>query len=143
MLDKIHQFLIAGKKSLALAESCTGGALAARFVSLSGASNYLLGSLVVYSNVWKHQFLGVSLEVEPVSRKAVKQMLEGLFARTSADYAIATSGHLDPPGDVYVGVAQRGGFLDVQVMKAPPRRGEGIELAVQAALALFWKRIST
>jgi nicotinamide-nucleotide amidase len=148
--EAVHQNMIAEKKSLALAESCTGGALSALLVSLPGASRYFLGSLVVYSNAWKQKFLGVSPGLEAVSSEAVEQMLQGLFERTETDYAIAISGILGPEGGmvekpvgtVFLGIAQRDGFLDLRKIQAPPHREEGIEFVVQTALALLWRRIA-
>ena len=98
----VHEVLSARGFKLALAESCTGGMIAQQLTAFSGASNYLLGSLVAYSNAWKEEFLGVSANtVETkgaVSREVVVEMLKGLFARTQADYALAVSGIAGPLG---------------------------------------------
>src|SRR5690349_21157810 len=55
--EAVHREFILRKKTLALAESCTGGAIAAKLTLLPDASKYFLGSIVAYSNVWKERFL--------------------------------------------------------------------------------------
>lgn len=89
-------------KTLALAESCTGGYMASQITALPGASTYFLGSLVVYSNYLKQSLLGVSpqtLETEgAVSRQTVQEMWQGLIQATGADYGIAVTGIAGPTG---------------------------------------------
>lgn len=88
--------------TLAVAESCTGGALAARFTAMSGASAYFRGGVVSYDNEIKHKVLGVSnasLETYgAVSEQVVREMAEGVRKLMGADYAIATSGIAGPSG---------------------------------------------
>jgi len=100
--EKIHQFMVEQGKKLALAESCTGGSLAARLVALAGSSDYFLGSLVTYSNQLKRELLGVSAETlrvhGAVSREAAHEMLIGLLKRTDSDYGIAVTGVAGPSG---------------------------------------------
>jgi nicotinamide-nucleotide amidase len=90
------------KKTLALAESCTGGNIAQMITSVPGASKYFLGSVVAYSNESKHKILGVQqkiiTEMGAVSRPVVEQMAEGVRKRYGADYAIATTGIAGPDG---------------------------------------------
>lgn len=100
--EAVHATLIERKKTLALAESITGGKAAAQLTALAGVSEYFLGSLVVYSNDLKTSLLQVSketLEKEgAVSRKCVEEMLAGLFKTTGADYGIAVTGIAGPTG---------------------------------------------
>ena len=98
----VHQHLMAKKKSLVLAESCTGGKMAARLTQYSGASNYFLGSFVTYSNRLKEKVLGV-LETTlknygAVSRETVLEMATHALKISQADYAIAVSGIAGPLG---------------------------------------------
>ena len=100
--EQVHRQLIDRQATLAIAESCTGGAIAARFTALPGASAYLLAGLVTYSNAAKVQFLGVSesdlRQYGAVSEQVARQMAEGARRATGADYAVATTGIAGPTG---------------------------------------------
>lgn len=100
--EAVHLEMQNRKKTLALAESITGGSMAAHLTAHAGASHYFLGSIVAYSNELKTSLLGVShatLEKEgAVSRGAALEMLEGVFRLTNADYAIAVTGIAGPTG---------------------------------------------
>ena len=88
--------------TIATAESCTGGRLAAALNAQSGASAYYMGSVVAYDNSIKEQVLGVRhdtlLQHGAVSESTVRQMAEGVRALLHTDYAIATSGIAGPTG---------------------------------------------
>lgn len=90
------------KKTMATAESCTGGYIAHLITSIPGSSEYFKGSVVAYANEVKEKILGVkkeSLEAHgAVSEEVVKQMAEGVKSRLKTDYAIATSGIAGPDG---------------------------------------------
>ena len=96
-----HRMRTAGK-TLATAESCTGGSIASRLTALPGASDYYRGGIVAYSNEVKECALGVShatLEAHgAVSEATVREMVEGVRQRLGADYAIATTGIAGPTG---------------------------------------------
>ena len=89
-------------KTIATAESCTGGRLAAALNAQSGSSAYYMGSVVAYDNSVKTNILGVSPETlnseGAVSESIVRQMVEGVRALLHTDYAIATSGIAGPTG---------------------------------------------
>jgi nicotinamide-nucleotide amidase len=151
--EALHRVLMAARKRLALAESCTGGAVAARLTALPGASLYLQGAIVAYSNLWKERFLHVSptllQSVGAVNVAVIHAMIEGLFQETDADYALAISGLAGPSkggedlpvGTIYIGVGQRGERSDIGKIMAPPDRSVAIEMAVETALAALWRRI--
>ena len=105
--EAIHSWFVQHKKKLAFAESCTGGMLSTHVTALPGASDYFLGSFVAYSNEMKEKALDVSKEMlnskGAVSAEAVSEMLNGVFKKTSADFAIAVSGIAGPTG----GTAQK------------------------------------
>ncbi len=117
----IHNRLIERGETLAVAESCTGGALASTFTAMAGSSAYFLGGVVSYSNDSKINILGVSAESidrdGAVSEAVAIQMAEGVRRATGADYAIATTGIAGPTGGseekpvgtVWFGVATREG----------------------------------
>lgn len=94
--------LKARHQTIATAESCTGGRLAAALNAQSGASAYYMGSVVAYDNTIKEQVLGVkhsTLEkYGAVSEQTVREMAEGVRALMNTDYAIATSGIAGPTG---------------------------------------------
>jgi PncC family amidohydrolase len=154
LLYELHQALILKKKKLALAESCTGGALSERIISLPGASTFFLGSLVVYDNAWKEQFLGVSHQTMQkygaVSEEVVKEMVQGIFHQTKADVAVAVSGIAGPTGGsedkpvgtIFIAVGERKGAIDLQRIHAPSPRKNAIACAVQAALEMLLRRVT-
>lgn len=90
------------KKTLALAESCTGGYIANRITNIPGASAVFLGGLVTYSNEAKKAFLGVRAETlahhGAVSELVAREMAEGARRTTGADYALAVTGIAGPGG---------------------------------------------
>lgn len=88
--------------SLGLAESCTGGQLAALFTAIPGCSQYFKGGVVSYSNEAKHELLGVCVrdieEYGAVSQSVVEQMAWGAREKFHSDCSIATSGIAGPDG---------------------------------------------
>ncbi len=103
-------------ETIAFAESCTGGRIAAAFTAISGSSAIFSGSVVSYANHIKQQWLGVhpkTLEQHgAVSQECVHEMLSGILTMADADYAIAVSGIAGPTGGsvekpvgtVYIGI---------------------------------------
>ncbi len=104
-------------KTLALAESCTGGCIAHRLTNVPGASAVLLAGFVTYSNEAKRKFLGVQAETlarhGAVSEPVALEMAEGARRQTGADYALSVTGiagptggtDAKPVGTVFVGLA--------------------------------------
>ena len=99
---QVHARLLERGATLAIAESCTGGAIASRFTAMSGASQYLQCGVVAYSNRSKSEVLGVSSDdiarYGAVSEQVACQMAEGVRRVAHADYAIATTGIAGPTG---------------------------------------------
>jgi nicotinamide-nucleotide amidase len=93
--------LLAGRR-LGLAESCSGGLLAARLTGLPGASTYFVGSAVAYSNAAKVELLGVDpalIEAHgAVSPEVAEAMSAGALERFGADTAISITGIAGPEG---------------------------------------------
>ena len=98
----VHQILTERGKTLAVAESCTGGTIASRFTAMAGSSAYFLAGVVAYANEAKRDFLGVNYDdivrYGAVSEQVARQMAEGVRRATGADYAISTTGIAGPSG---------------------------------------------
>lgn len=99
---QLHDILLKRGKTLAVAESCTGGMIASKFTAMAGASAYFRGGVVAYANEAKRDILGVRMEdIEcfgAVSEVVALEMAEGVRRITGADYAIATTGIAGPAG---------------------------------------------
>jgi nicotinamide-nucleotide amidase len=93
--------LLLGRR-LALAESCSGGLLAARITDLAGASEYFAGGVVAYSNEAKSELLGVDSELieakGAVSPEVAEAMAIGAIERFDADVAVSITGIAGPGG---------------------------------------------
>jgi len=91
-----------GDRRLALAESCSGGLLAARITDLPGASAYFAGSVVAYSNEAKADLLGVDPKLieahGAVSPEVAAAMSQGALERFGADVAVSITGIAGPDG---------------------------------------------
>ena len=98
----LGNLLLQRNKTLATAESCSGGYIAHLITAIPGSSAYYKGTVVAYSYDVKEDLLGVkheTLEIKgAVSDETVTEMLQGLFQKTTADYGIATSGVMGPDG---------------------------------------------
>ena len=98
----IGKILKARGKTMATAESCTGGYIAHLITSVPGSSEYYKGTVVSYSNEVKENVLGVKRETletfGAVSEETVKEMLKGVIETLNVDYALATSGIMGPDG---------------------------------------------
>jgi len=107
------------KQTISFAESCTGGQIVAEFTAISGVSSVLMGSVISYANEIKSEWLGVKeqtlIDHGAVSKECVEEMLTGILAMASADYAIAVSGIAGPTGGtdekpvgtVYIGISNK------------------------------------
>ncbi|HMK27049.1 MAG TPA: CinA family nicotinamide mononucleotide deamidase-related protein [Chitinophagaceae bacterium] len=98
----IGKILKAKGKTMATAESCTGGYIAHLITSVPGSSEYYKGTVVSYSNDVKENVLDVKHETletfGAVSEETVKEMLKGVIETMNVDYALATSGIMGPDG---------------------------------------------
>lgn len=150
--QQIGEKLIGEKKSLALAESCTGGRLAAKFTAIPGASAYFKGSAVVYATEAKQNILGVSKktidEFSVVSAETSEAMAVKVREKFEADYGLATTGNAGPSkgdsdaeiGTVFIALAHSGG-VESQHLKLGNQREKITEKAVLKALTLLYNKI--
>lgn len=100
--EVVGRLVMQNSLTLALAESCTGGLIAARLTSIPGSSDYFLGSVVAYHNQIKKKVLGVpatTLEAHgAVSRETAVAMAEGVRQLTGADLGLSVTGIAGPGG---------------------------------------------
>lgn len=102
LAETLGERLSENGKTVATAESCTGGNIAHLITLVAGSSRYYKGSVVSYANEVKEKVLGVRAgdlqQYGAVSEEVVKQMAEGVKRLLKTDYAIATSGIAGPSG---------------------------------------------
>ena len=98
----VHRWMRENGKTLSVAESCTGGAIAAKFTAMAGASVYFNAGVVSYSNEAKRDILGVNMDdivrYGAVSETVAIQMAEGVRRAGQSDYAVSTTGIAGPTG---------------------------------------------
>jgi nicotinamide-nucleotide amidase len=98
----VVKLLAQQKKTLALAESCTGGLIASRITDVPGASEVFLGGVVGYANAAKEKFLGVRAETlrqhGAVSEAVAREMAVSAREKFGSDFALAVTGIAGPTG---------------------------------------------
>jgi nicotinamide-nucleotide amidase len=135
-------------KTLALAESCSGGYISHLITTVPGSSNYLRGTVVPYHNGLKEQVLGVSsatlAQHGAVSEETVREMAIGVKKLFGADFALASSGIAGPDGgtpDKPVGtvwIACAGpDFVEAKLLQLTQDRMINIQLTGVAVLNLL------
>jgi len=102
LVTEIAAQLLARREWLAVAESCTGGLIAAACTEIAGSSGWFERGVVTYANRAKHEVLGVPESLlaahGAVSEPTVRAMAEGLMARAPVQHTIAVSGIAGPGG---------------------------------------------
>ncbi len=102
MQEVVAEILTLQNKTLATAESCTGGYIAHLLTSIPGSSKFFNGSVVSYTNQAKEKLLQVQSstiqQFGAVSENTVKEMLPGALKQLDSNYAIAVSGIMGPDG---------------------------------------------
>ena len=98
----IGKLLTKKKKTISVAESCSGGNISKVITSIPGCSNYFLGSIVAYSNDIKENVLGISRKLieryGAVSEEVVEKMAYQIRKKFKSDIGISTSGIAGPSG---------------------------------------------
>ena len=98
----VGDLLIKNNLKISTAESCTGGMIASRLVSVSGISDVFLEGAVTYANEAKVRTLNVKEETlkkyGAVSEETAREMAEGMAKRTGSDIAVVTTGIAGPGG---------------------------------------------
>ena len=157
LLAKARQVMeacAAAQVSLALAESCTGGLVAAALTALAGSSGFVERGFVTYSNAAKTDLLNVPAsliaEAGAVSEAVARAMADGALARSAADAALAITGIAGPTGGsaekpvgtVHIAAAATGRETIHRRLLLPGSRDLVREAAVLAALDLLMERIA-
>lgn len=154
MKNELFDLLIERKITVATAESCTGGNIAARFVAYPGISEIFLAGLVTYANSAKTRLLGVSEETlqkaGAVSIECAEEMLIGAQKATGALLTICTTGIAGPGGAtkdkpvglVYVGVRYLGTSI-VEKCQFSGDREDVIRQATDHALQMIPELLDT
>jgi nicotinamide-nucleotide amidase len=134
------------KYTISTAESCTGGGLASKITSISGASANFMGSVVAYDNSIKTGVLQVSedtiKEYGVVSTQVVEQMAKGVAEKMKTDCAIATSGIAGPTGGskqkpigtIAIGLYCKGQTRSLLVTIPATSRARNVERFIDLAL---------
>jgi nicotinamide-nucleotide amidase len=150
-LDQARDLLAAleaRRQTLATAESCTGGLIAAALTAIAGSSSVMMAGFVTYSNDAKMRMVGVaeaSLAVHgAVSEPVAREMAEGALREARVDIALSCTGIAGPGGAtpgkpvglVFIGCARRGGPTVVERHVFPGDRAAVRAATVAAALRL-------
>jgi len=100
--DVVGKLLIKNRKTIATAESCTGGLIGDRLTNISGSSLYYKGGIVAYSNSVKEKTIGVNKETldsaGSVSEETALEMARGIRNKLDADIGLSTTGIAGPKG---------------------------------------------
>jgi nicotinamide-nucleotide amidase len=147
--EQIAALLLEGGRTIAVAESCTGGLMAGRLTDRAGSSAYVLGGVVVYSNAAKVAFADVPAELierfGAVSPEVAAALADGAIARFGATLGIGITGIAGPDGGseakpvgmVCVSVAAAGGEREDRTLQLPGDRAMVRERTTTVALHLL------
>ena len=151
---RVVSYLIELRKTIATAESCSGGLIAHRLTNVPGASTPFVGGVVAYSNQVKQALLGVPEELlaahGAVSEPVARAMAEGVRARLGTDWSVAVTGIAGPGGGspekpvglVYMAVAGPGDTRAVRFQFSGDRESVKSQTA-EAALELVWESLNS
>jgi nicotinamide-nucleotide amidase len=147
--EQVAARLRALARSIATAESCTGGLLAARLTDPAGASDYMKGGIVAYSNEAKVSLVGVAQELidghGAVSEEVAQALAEGARSRLDADVGVGVTGVAGPGGGseekpvglVWLSVAARGQPSLTRSVNLPGDRADVRDRATTVAMHLL------
>lgn len=150
--QELAALLVASGMTLALAESCTGGMIAARITALPGSSIYFAGGVVAYSNQVKQSLLRIPelllVQHGAVSEPVARAMAEGARQVIGSTVALAVTGIAGPDGGtsekpvgtVFIAVADQHGS-DVQRFQFYGDRGQVRDQTVEEGLVMLKKRL--
>tara|TARA_B000000460_G_scaffold10665_1_gene7621 strand:+ start:166 stop:1386 length:1221 start_codon:yes stop_codon:yes gene_type:complete len=143
--DVVGKLLIKNRKTIATAESCTGGLIGDRLTNISGSSLYYKGGIVAYSNSVKEKTIGVKKETldsaGSVSEETALEMARGIRNKLNADIGLSTTGIAGPKGGtkekpvglVYIAISYDRGEKVYRFVFTPYRKTNKL-MTSQAAL---------
>ena len=146
--DVVVELLAKRGRTLAIAESCTGGLISSRITDVAGSSEVFRYGFVTYANEAKQELVGVSQDAlrsyGAVSDPVARQMAEGALKAGEADIAVAVTGIAGPAGGseekpvgtVFLGLAERGRETQVYQQFHPWARAAFKRQVSQSALNL-------
>jgi nicotinamide-nucleotide amidase len=146
--EQVARLLLDAGETIATAESCTGGLVAARLTELAGSSAYVLGGVVAYANGAKVGLVGVDPELielhGAVSAEVAGALAAGAITRFGADVGVGITGVAGPGGGtpekpvglVWFGVAHRDGRRVVRSERIPGSRTDVRDRSTTVALHL-------
>jgi nicotinamide-nucleotide amidase len=150
--EVVGMYLVMRQKTLAVAESCTGGLLAERLTRISGSSAYFLGGAVCYTNEMKTRWAAVPAELiqthGAVSQAVAQALAEGVRARAGSSIGLGITGIAGPTGGtsekpvglVFIALADERG-TQVREFHFPGDRDRVRYWATQMALEMVRRRI--
>lgn len=152
LVEVLQRECIARNKTLAVAESCTGGMLGAEITSVPGSSEYFLGGLICYADAVKIHFGGVRPETlalyGAVSQQTVEELARYIRAAYSSDLSVAISGIAGPGGGsedkpvgtVWIAIADEKGLQSQRFFFGNDRQTNR-QRACQAAILMLLTRL--
>jgi len=152
LLKQIHKKLLKKGKTIAIAESCTGGGLSSLLTSLAGSSGYFILGVVTYSNKSKEMILNIPAKTlnnyGAVSRQVAKLMAQNIRKKTNTDFGLSVTGIAGPSGatiqkpvgTVFIALANRNKTLYREFL-LPGKREKIIKKSIQKALDLLYTQI--
>lgn len=153
MAETVLRLLREKGKTLALAESCTGGLIAHRLTNVAGASDVFTHGWVTYANEAKTGQLGVPAEIiathGAVSEETARAMAEGALRESGADYAVAITGIAGPSGGTpekpvgtaWLALAGKNTETSAQKIYHPRSRQDFKDSASQSALDMLRRQL--
>ena len=153
LAERLQRLCLERHETVATAESCTGGLIAAAITAVPGSSGYFLGGLVTYADAAKVQLLGIPEATigahGAVSAQVARAMASGALERLGATFAVSSTGVAGPAGGsaakpiglVYLGLAWAGD-ADVRRLMLAGDRAAIREAATAAALEWLIERVS-
>ncbi len=155
LVARLADALVARRATMAAAESCTGGLVAAACTARPGSSAWFERGVVTYSNAAKTELLGVPAALiaahGAVSAEVARAMAEGAVARTPATFAVAVTGIAGPDGGsaakpvgtVWIATCARGSAAAAVLLQAHGDRAAVRAQSVVRALELLLARVET
>jgi nicotinamide-nucleotide amidase len=150
--EVVGMYLMMRQKTLAVAESCTGGLLSERLTRVPGSSNYFLGGAVCYSNELKGKLASVPADLieqnGAVSKPVAQALAEGIRKRTGASIGIGITGVAGPGGGttekpvglVFIALADEQG-TEIREFRFPGDRERVRHWSAQMALEVIRRRL--